>query len=145
MLIHSQAFVPDCRVAVVPACESDVDTSTAQQISALGLFQMRLRDSIDFQVDFTQWLGANGNPVLSTAVFAVASGSPKAPTIVAQAFNPAGVAAVVLAVPDGGAVGDTYYLDITVHVAASVPALPSAVAVPARILVRRIHVIVVAG
>lgn len=147
MLIHQQAFAPDCRVAVVPACEADADANNAQAqtVQALGLFQMRVRDTIDFQADFSQWLQANGSPLLTNAVWSVAADSPKTPTIVGQAFAPSGMTAVVLSVPSGGMAGDTYYLDITVHIAATVPSLPTAVAIPARILVRRVNVIVVAG
>ncbi len=147
MLIQAQAFAPDCRVAVVPACEADSDANNAQAqtVQALGLFQMRVRDTIDFQADFTQWLAANGAPLLTNAAWTVAATSPKTPTIAGQGFVPAGMTAVVLSVPSGGAPGDTYYLDITVHIAATVPSLPTAVAIPARILVRRVNVIVVAG
>lgn len=144
---NSQVLAPDCRVAVVQPCETDVDTSNAQsqQIAALGLFQMKLRDTVDFRVDFSQWLAANGGPVLTAAAWAVAATSPKTPTITGSAFVPAGMTAVVLKAPDGASAGDTYYLDITASIGATSPSLPTDVALPARTLVRRINVIVVQG
>lgn len=144
---NSQVLAPDCRMAVVQACETDVDTSNAQsqQIAALGLFQMKLRDTVDFRVDFSQWLAANGKPQLTAAVWAVAATSPKTPTMSGSAFVPSGMTAVVLQAPDGAIPGDTYYLDITASIGPTTPSLPTEVALPARTLVRRIHVIVVQG
>lgn len=146
MLVYPTAPGPvDCRSVVVPACEQDGDASQTAPIAALALFQMRIRDTLDFQVDFSQWLAQNGNPVLTGATFAVAAGSPSAPTLVGQAFTPGGRCVVVLAAPIGAKAGDAYYLDITANIGATVALMPTDVAIPARTLVRRINVILVNG
>ncbi|KAH2282323.1 hypothetical protein KXW82_007478, partial [Aspergillus fumigatus] len=67
---------PDCRSVVVPACEPDVNAEQGADIPALACFQLRLRDTIDYKVDFSQWLQANGNAQLNAANFAAASNSP---------------------------------------------------------------------
>lgn len=144
MLIHSTASQVPCRTVVVPSCERDFDTSQGSVVEALALFQIRIRDTIDFTVDFSEWLRANGNAQLSAATFAVAAQSPQQPEIVEQVFSPLGKCVVVLAVGDGAVVGNAYHIDVTVTVAA-VAATPGEVAIPARTLVRRIHVVVVNG
>lgn len=146
MLIYPTAQGPaDCRTVVVPSCEPDGDAAQSAPIGALALFQMRIRDKVDFQVDFSQWLAANGNPVLTGATFAASADSPSAPTIEGQAFVPAGKCVVVLSAPVGAKAGDAYYLDITAQIGATTPVLPTDVAIPARSLVRRINVIVING
>jgi hypothetical protein len=145
MLVYSTQAAPDCRSVVVPACEPDLKAEQGSDIPALACFQLRLRDQIDFKVDFSQWLLANGNAQLSSAQFAVATGSPGTPTIVGQAFSPAGKCAVVLAAANNAKAGDAYWLDLTATVAA-VPAVGATdVAIPARTIVRRIHVVVANG
>ncbi len=144
MLIYSQAPGPaKCRYVSVPTCERECDAST--DVEALATFQMRLRDALDFTVDFTEWLAANGNPTLTNAQFTVAQGSPQTPSVAGQAFNAAGKAVIVLSPGEGRAVGDAYYLDINASVGATVPVSPTDVATPSRSLVRRIHVVVVNG
>jgi hypothetical protein len=145
LIYHQAAGAPDCRIATVPPCENDTDASQSAPIAALACFQMKIRDTLDFTVDFTQWIAANGNPAITAATFAAASDSPSAPTISGQAFTPTGKAVVVLHAAQGAKAGDAYYLDITATLAATVPASPLDVAIPARTLVRRIHVVLANG
>lgn len=146
MLIYNQApGAPDCRVAIVPPCENDADASQSAPISALACFQMKIRDTLDFTVDFSQWIAANGHPAVTNALFAAASGSPSAPSITGQAFTPGGKCVVVLHAAEGAKAGDAYYLDITVALAATAPATTAELAIPARTLVRRIHVVLANG
>ncbi|WP_163277035.1 hypothetical protein, partial [Klebsiella aerogenes] len=74
---------------------------------------LRLRDTIDYKVDFSQWLQANGNAQLNAANFAAASNSPSTPSITGQSFSPAGKTVVVLKAADNAKVGDAYWLDVT--------------------------------
>lgn len=145
MLVYSTPAPVDCRTVTVPACEPDGDASQSASIAALACFQMRKRDTVDFTVDFSDWLKANGNAQLSAATFAAATDSPSAPTLSGQAYAPAGKCVVVLQASNGAMAGDAYYIDLTVTVAATVPVTPSDVAIPARTLVRRIHVVVING
>lgn len=145
MLLMSTPSLPDCRTVVVPRCEPDTDASQGAPILALATFQMYIRDNVDFTVDFSQWLAANGGAQLSAATFAVAADSPKTPTISGQAFSAAGKCSVVLKAGVGATPGDAFYLDVTVTVAATTAVLPTDVAIPARTLVRRIHVVLVNG
>lgn len=145
MLVYSTAGQVECRSVTVPACEPDGDASQSASIAALSLFQIRKRDTVDFSVDWSEWLKANGNAQLSAATFAASADSPKTPTISGQAFSPAGKCVVVLTAANDALAGDAYYIDLTITVAATVAALPSDVAIPARTLVRRIHVVVVNG
>lgn len=145
MLVYptGTALIP-CRTAVVSACDAlyDVPPTT---IDALATFQIKLRDKLDFTVDFTDWLQANGNGALTSAVFTVAAGSPKTPTIVGQTFSTT-KALIVINPAVGDVAGDAYYLDITAQIAAVAPAVGSAdLAIPARQMVRRINVVVING
>ena len=143
MMVYSTAQAAVCRTAEVPACETCVASGT--DIPALATFNMKLRDKLDFAVDFTAWLVANGGASLTSATFAVSGDSPKTPTISGQAFGAAGKAVVVITPANGAVVGDAYYLDVTAQVAATVAATANDVAIPARTLVRRINVVVAAG
>lgn len=145
LIYHQAAGAPDCRIAIVPPCENDTDASQTAPVAALACFQMKIRDTLDFTVDFSQWIAANGNPVLSNAVFAAASDSPSAPSISGQAFTPGGKCVVVLHAASGAKAGDAYYLDVTATIAATTPATSADVAIPARTLVRRIHVVLANG
>jgi hypothetical protein len=51
----------------------------------------------------------------------------------------------VLAAHEGATAGDAYWLDVTATVAAVQATTPQDVPLPARTLVRRIHVVVVNG
>jgi hypothetical protein len=139
--------VPDCRIIVVPACEIDIEPSQSTPIMCLTgqPLQIKLRDTIDFTVDFTQWLAANGSPLIASATWAVAATSPKTPTIVSQAFVPSGKTNVVISNPQGALPGDTYFLEITMTTSATAPVNPTDVPIGARILVRRVNVIAVSG
>lgn len=145
MMLLSSATLPQCRIAKVKACEGDEDAANSNDIQAVGLFQMRVRDELDFRVDFTEWVAANGNPPMSGAVFTVASGSPQSPTISGQAFSPDGMSVVVLKAAVGAEPGHAYYLDVTANFGPTVPIAPGALVIPARKMVRRIHVVVIAG
>ena len=145
MLVYSTQVQPDCRSVVVPACEPDVNAEQGADIPALACFQLRLRDTIDYKVDFSQWLQANGNAQLNAANFAAASNSPSTPSITGQSFSPAGKTVVVLKAADNAKVGDAYWLDVTATGAAVVAASAADVAIPARTIVRRIHVVVASG
>jgi hypothetical protein len=144
MLVYETQKNVDCRTVIVPACEADTIAEQGTPIPALACFQMRMRDTIDFAVDFSQWLAKNGGAVLSNAQFAVASDSPKTPVIVGQAFAPSGKCLIALSKHvSSPAVGDAYWLDITATVAAVTPV--GGAAIPARTLVSRIHVVLVNG
>lgn len=146
MLVLAQdSGTPDCRIAVVAPCELDGDPSQSAPIPALDTFQMKIRDTTDFRVDFSQWLAANGNPILTAATFTVADDSPSTPEIIGQAFVPAGKCVIVIAAADGAKAGDAFWLDITVHVGVAAAVLPTDVAIPARVLTRRINVVLVNG
>jgi hypothetical protein len=145
LIYHQPAGAPDCRLAIVPACENDGDASQSASIAALACFQMKIRDTLDFTVDFSTWIAANGSPVMSNAVFAISADSPSQPTLAGQAFTPGGKCVVVLHAAVGAKAGDAYYLDITATLAATVPASPADVVIPARTLVRRIHVVLANG
>jgi len=119
LIYHQAAGKPDCRIATVPPCEQDVDASQTAPVAALACFQMKIRDTLDFTVDFTQWIAANGNP--------------------------GGKCVVVLHAASGAKAGDAYYLDVTATLAATAPATTADVAIPARTLVRRIHVVLANG
>lgn len=142
MLQFNQTAV-SCRRVAMPACEPEVDTSPTAPIPALKLFQMRSRDILDFGIDFAAWLQANGSAVLATATWAVASNSPQTPaTVTTVPFDPAGMTAVLV---EADAVGDAYYLECTITTAPTQPSANGALALPARTVVRRIHILVVNG
>lgn len=144
MLVYPTPAPIDCRSVTVPACEPDGDASQSASIAALACFQMRKRDTIDFTVDWSDWLKQNGNAMLSAATFSVATDSPKTPTLT-QAFAPGGKCVVVLTAANDALAGDAYYIDLSVTVAATTAVGPNDVAIPARTLVRRIHVVVING
>lgn len=136
---------PDSRYVAMPAAEPDIGAAPGSPILALALFEIRLRDVLDFTVDFATWLGANGGSTLTAATWSVAAGSPKTPTISGQAFAPAGRVTAVLAPGAGAVTGDTYWMDISVTVGATTVVNPNDVVIPARTLVRRVNIIVVNG
>lgn len=146
MLIYNTAQTPvPCRTAIVSACEPALDPAPDADIPALDCFYMRIRDALDFTVDFGPWLQANGNAQLSAAEFSVASDSPATPILGATVFNPAGKCIVLVTPAVAAVVGDAYWIDIEVTVAAVVALAPTDVAIPARTLVRRIHVVIAKG
>jgi len=135
----------DSRRVALPVLDADERLSPTPSIPAIATFQLKQRDSLDFTLDAAAWLGANGNPVLTSAVWAVASNSPKTPTIVAQAFSAQGVTVAVIAPASNPLPGDAYWLDVTLSIGATTPTNPNDVAIPARTIVRRIYIIVAAG
>lgn len=145
MLVISTQPDFECRTVVVPECDDVISMAQDASIEALALFQMRLRDTVDFTVDFTKWLAKNGRATISDAVFSAATSSPATPVIAGQAFNAMGKCVVLLSKHVGAKAGDAYHLDITVTVAATTPTGPGEVAIPERTLVRRINVVLVNG
>lgn len=137
--------VGPCRTAAVPACETNVPADPAASVEAVGYFQLRLRDEIDYTLDFSAWIVANGSPQVTDAVWAVAASSPKTPVILDSAFSPQGKCVVVLKPGVGALIGDAYWLDCTVSLGPTTAVNPGDVALPARKIVRRIHVVVVNG
>lgn len=120
-------------------------SSTLPSIPLAAIFQIRQRDTLDFSINYMAWLAANGAATIATSTWVVAALSPKIPIIVASALDPAGVAVVVVTPAVAAVVGDTYWLDNTMTTTiASLDCVPGIV-VPARVLVRRIALMVVAG
>ena len=114
-------------------------------VPAVGVAQLRLRDSLDFTLDFCAWLAANGQALLSGATWAVTTDSPQTPTIVGQSFTSAGKAVVVLSPAVDAEIGDAYYLDVTAMIEAQTAETAGQIEMPVRRLVRRLHVVIVAG
>lgn len=139
-------FSGNGRTYFLPATEATMSSSTTT-VPASQVFQMRVRDVLDFSVDATAWLAANGSgAALSAAQWAVASDSPKTPTISGQGFDPTGLTSAVIAAANNAAPGDVYSIDITLTVAPCPPVNdPGGFTIPARTLVRRIQIMVVAG
>jgi hypothetical protein len=139
--------LPDCRRLVVPSCEPDIDPTQSAPLMCLTAapLQMKLRDTIDFTVDFTDWLAANGSPTLATATWAVAAASPKTPTILSSSHSPFGKTNIVITPGVNALAGDTYFLEVTVVTTATAPVLPTDLTIAARTLVRQMRVIVVNG
>ena len=131
----------------MPACEPDLNPSPTAPIPALACFQLRLRDSMDFTVDFTNWLAQNGNSstLITGVVWATATGSPKTPTIVSQAFSPQGKCSVILAAPAGTVAGAAFWLDVTITIGPTAVVDTGDVQLPARTITRRINVVTVNG
>ncbi len=144
MLLISTPAAPECRVAKIPACEDDACAAQGDEVLALSTFQMRIRDSIDFRVDASEWVAANGRPELTDMDFDVASDSPQEPQIVGSSFTANGMGVVVLQAANDAEAGHAYYIDVTLDFAATTGSATE-LAIPARKLVRRIHVVVVAG
>jgi hypothetical protein len=143
--LNNGSGVAGCRTYAVPVCDNLGDSAPNAQVPAAATFNLNLRDSLDFSVDFSAWLGANGNPALTNAVWAVAVGSPKTPPIVGQAFSAQGMTTVVISAASGAIPGDAYWLDVTASIGATTPTNVGDVAIPARTIVRRIYIIVVSG
>ena len=136
---------PDCRRVELAVCETDLDPSPNAPILAVATFQIKKRDTLDFTLDMMSWLAANGNAQLTGAVWAVAAGSPSTPTIQGSAHSPQGVMTVVITPGNDDAPGSAYWLEVTIQVGETTPINPGDVAIPARTLVRRINIVVVAG
>lgn len=145
----SPAGQDNCRYVAMPICEAEhTDVSQGAPIPALGVFYMRQRDTLDFGVDFTNWLVANSNGAspltIASATWGASADSPKTPTIVGEGFDPAGRVAVIVAAPPGALAGDSYWLDLTMTTTA-LPASQGYPAMPGRTVVRRIKLVVVNG
>ena len=134
-----------CRTITVPLCEIPPDTSQSAPVPAMTLFYLRLRDALDYTVDFGPWLAAYGAGKLASAVWTVATTSPKIPTIVNAGFDPTGLTAAVIAPGAGAIPGDAYWVDLTVTTAPIPLSGSNLLALPARTLVRRVNFVVVNG
>lgn len=149
LVIPSFGQPSGCRTYRVPACEAAQSTSSSA-VPAAATFQVRQRDVLDFDVDASDFLASLGSDAkLASAVFSVASSVTLAgtvagaPTISGQGHSDDGVASVVLAPHSAAAVGDVYTLDCTLVTTST--SLAQGVTLPARTIVRRIVIIVVAG
>ena len=134
-----------CRTAQIAACEVDAPPSQNDPILAVGTFYLHLRDSLDFSVDLSKWLAANGGAQLTGAAWAVAADSPKTPVLTGVAFSPQGKSSVVVTPGAEAVAGDAYWLDVTLTIGATVSVNVGDVALPARTMVRRIHIVIVKG
>lgn len=126
-------------------CHDDVRLGAT--VPALGTFFIRQRDTLDFGIDFTDWLAANndgGAVTLTTAVWAVAATSPKTPIIVGSGFDPAGKTSVTITPAAAAVAGDAYWMEVIITVSA-VAASAGFPALPARTLVRKVNIVVVNG
>ena len=144
MTFQLGATLGRCRYAEVPACEPSIAPPGTSTFTALDVYQIKRRDILDFGVDFAPWMAGNGNPSLSGATWAVASGSPKTPIIESQSHTADGKTVAIIKPANDAVKGDTYYVEITATFAA-VPASEGQPSIAARTLVRRIHIIVVEG
>lgn len=146
-LVFQTGTATSCRTYVVDACDPIVNTSIATiPIDPDATWQIRQRDVLDFQVDWTQVLATMGQSVtIASATFTVPSTSPKTPQSVTGGFDPAGHTVFVLAPATAASVGDIYQVDVEITTTPStLPAAPN-VTVPARTLVRRVQIQVVPG
>lgn len=130
------------RTVAVPVADPPQNYGQSAPIDVLATFQLFIRDTLDFSVDLTAWLTANGAAVLSGATWT--SAGSKTPTLSGQAFVPTGLASVVVAPASGALPGDAYLLDVAFAIAAVAASIASP-AIPARVLTRRICIILVNG
>ena len=121
---------------------TNVATAPSAAVPALAQFFKAARDTLDFGIDFSDWLIANGNTQATNIVYTEGDDSPQTPTIASQSFSPLGESAVLLS---GGAVGDAYYIDATLTVDQVQVREDNPAAIGTRTIVRRIHIVVVAG
>lgn len=137
----------NCRRVSLPACEDTTDLSQSAPVPSLAVFQLRLRDvAVDFGIEMADWLAANGAAAISGVTWAAAADSPKVPVIAGSGFDTVTGSVVVFVTPGAGAVaGDAYWLEATITIAAIAASAQNPIAYPARTLVRRINIVVVAG
>ena len=146
MYSYGQVAAPvNCRTVIVPGCEITLNPSDLS-IPAEALFQIRLRDIMDFSVDFSAWLTSTHGALLASVVWTIAALSPKIPIISSTVFDSSGPAVAIIAPGLLAAVGDAYYIDVT---GVTLPTLISAgsatLTIPARTITRRVNILVVAG
>lgn len=144
MDVFDDPVTPHARIVSVPTCEPVEDTNSIGRPS-LHLFFMPIDDTLDYGLDFGDWISQNGGPRMSDAEWAVASDSPDQPGSIANSsFTPGGL--TVVSVTNGVAVevGDVYYLQCTATFAA-ILAAEDTLARPERKLVRRLHIKLVRG
>lgn len=142
MLFNAQQQTNVPRRVKVPVQEPTQNPSVSANIPALAQFFKAARDTMDFGIDFSDWLIANGSPQLKSCVYAAGADSPKPPDIESQTFSPTGETVVMLA---GGDVGDAYYLDCTVVLDDVQIREGNPSTIGERTMVRRIHVVVYNG
>lgn len=133
-----------CRHVLVPTCEMPGSTERTSNVPALACFRMKKRDVLDFGIDFGDWLEANGGSRLEGVAWGVATDSPSTPALSGTSFIDTGKTSVVVTPAVDAAPGDAYYLDCTATVA-EIPAAVGQLAVPARTLTRRIHIVIEQG
>lgn len=137
-----QPAMPPRRVKMPVQEPTNVATAPSASVPALAQFFKAARDTMDFGIDFTDWLIANGNTQATNIVYSEGDDSPQSPTIASQSFSKTGESAVLIS---GGAIGDAYYIDCTVTVDEVQVREDNPAAIGTRTIVRRIHVVVVAG
>jgi hypothetical protein len=132
------------RTFTVPVVDP-VFSSTNRIIMPAAVFQIRQRDTLDYSVDASGWLAANGSALLGAVAWGVANDSPMQPIIMADSFDPTGLCTVVVAPAADAAVGDVYWIDWSAATTPTqIPRLPN-VTIPPRTVVRRFYIMVVAG
>jgi hypothetical protein len=143
MLETFQAQI-DCRYARMPACDPVGDASPSANVPAVGVFQLRSRDTLDFGIDLRDWLAANFSPEIANVAWTVAPNSPHVPIIVGSSYEKDSRVSVVLTPNAGATGGNSYFLEAAIQIA-PVAAQTGIPALPARTLHRRIHIVVVNG
>lgn len=134
----------DCRYAVHPDCEPPGLATQDEAILVLQTFQIRARDTLDFGIDMTGWLGANNSPDIIGVSWSVTPDSPATPTINSQSFDKASKVSVVITPAATAKGGDAYHLEAKIDLDA-VQASAGVPAIAARSIYRRIRVVVVNG
>jgi len=117
---------------------------TPPTIDALATFYKRARDTLDYGIDFTAWVKANGDTQLKTVTWAsVVDPNVQGAPILSEQVFPGGETWVILG---PGAANDIYWIDCTVTVDATQARVGGdAISTVERTLVRRIAIQVLAG
>ncbi len=140
MQFHAPTLVTQPRRVKMPVADPAAPAlGVSAAIPALAQFFKADRDTIDFGIDFSDWLVANGSPQVTNCVYAAAAGSPAVPTIAAQDYNAQGETVVVLS---GGTAGDAYWIDCTLTMDAVQLREGNPNKIISRVLVRRLHIVV---
>jgi hypothetical protein len=117
---------------------------TVPTIDVLASFVKKARDTLDFGIDFTAWLKANGDTELKAVQWdPVVQNGYVAPPVVDDQFFPGSEAWVIIG---PGNAGDKYLIDCTASIAATQARVGGdAVQTLERTIVRRILITVYAG
>jgi hypothetical protein len=113
-------------------------------IDALATFIKKARDTLDFGIDFTDWLKANGDTEISAVTWEPVTDPPyQDPPILSDQFFPGSEAWVMIG---PGLAGDNYLIDCTATIAPTQARVGGdAVSTVERTIVRRIAIQVLAG